>query len=97
MTLSLPEEPRRKARGELVVDYLMYTLGGTTPHNFLKTIGIEFVGETPYVKAGGETNVPGLFLIGDLSAGTRGGSIIWAFNSANTAMKKIASQYLKKR
>jgi hypothetical protein len=38
--------------------------------------------------------VPGLFLVGDLSAGTKGGSIIWAFNSTNTAMKKIGKDYL---
>jgi thioredoxin reductase (NADPH) len=76
-------------------DYVVYTLGGTTPRNFLKTIGIEFDGDEPYVKEGGETNVPGMFLIGDLSAGTKGGSIIWAFNSANTAMKKICRDYLE--
>ena len=76
-------------------DYIVYTLGGTTPRNFLKTIGIEFDGNEPYVKEGGETNVPGMFLIGDLSAGTKGGSIIWAFNSANTAMKKICRDYLR--
>jgi thioredoxin reductase (NADPH) len=76
-------------------DYVVYTLGGTTPNNFLKTIGIEFDGDEPFVKEGGETNVPGMFLIGDLSAGTKGGSIIWAFNSANTAMKKICRDYLE--
>jgi len=81
------EQPR-------VYDYIVYTLGGTTPHNFLKTIGIEFDGDEPYVTEGGETNVPGMFLIGDLSAGTKGGSIIWAFNSANTAMKRICQKYL---
>jgi thioredoxin reductase (NADPH) len=76
-------------------DYIVYTLGGTTPRNFLKTIGIEFDGDEPFVEEAGETNVPGMFLIGDLSAGTKGGSIIWAFNSANTAMKRICSKYLK--
>jgi hypothetical protein len=38
--------------------------------------------------------VQGLFLVGDLTAGSKGGSIIWAFNSANTAMKKICRDYL---
>lgn len=75
-------------------DYVVYALGGTTPNNFLKMIGIEFDGEQPTMKDGHETNVPGLFLIGDLSAGTKGGSIIWAFNSANTAMKRICRDYL---
>jgi thioredoxin reductase (NADPH) len=81
--------------GPQAFDFIVYTLGGTTPHNFLRTIGIEFDGSEPHVKHGHETNVPGMFLIGDLSAGTRGGSIIWAFNSANTAMKKICRGYLE--
>lgn len=80
--------------GTRVFDYVLYALGGTTPRNFLRTIGIEFNGEEPYVKEAHETNVSGMFLIGDLSAGTKGGSIIWAFNSANTAMRRICSQYL---
>lgn len=90
-------EAHYKEHGIRQFDYVVYTLGGTTPHNFLKTIGIEYDGDEPYVKEGGETNVPGMFLIGDLSAGTKGGSIIWAFNSANTAMKKICRDYLECR
>jgi len=77
-----------------VCDFVVYALGGTTPHNFLKMIGIEFDGDEPTLKDGYETNVAGMFLIGDLSAGPKGGSIIWAFNSANTAMKKICRDYL---
>jgi len=81
--------------GTRVFDYVVYALGGTTPRNFLKTMGIEFNGDDPDVGEAHETNVPGMFLIGDLSAGTKGGSIIWAFNSANTAMKRICRQYLR--
>lgn len=75
-------------------DYIVYALGGTTPENFLRTIGIEFTGKDPVLKEGYETNIPGMFLLGDLSAGTKGGSIIWAFNSANTAMKRIIEKYV---
>ncbi len=75
-------------------DYVVFALGGSTPENFLRTIGIEFNGKEPVLNEGYETNVPGMFLIGDLSAGTKGGSIIWAFNSANTAMRKIIEKYL---
>ena len=57
-------------------------------------IGIEFNGDEPYLKDGYETNVPGMFLVGDLRAGTNGGSIIWAINSANTAMKRICGDHL---
>lgn len=77
-----------------IFDYIVYALGGTTPHNFLKMIGIEFNGDEPALKEGHETNVAGMFLIGDLSAGPKGGSIIWAFNSANTAIRKICQDYL---
>ena len=69
-------------------DFIVYALGGSTPENFLKLIGIEFDGPDPILKEGYETTIPGLFLTGDLSAGKKGGSIIWAFNSANSAMKK---------
>lgn len=75
-------------------DYVVYALGGSTPENFLKMIGIEFNGPDPILKEGYETNIPGMFLIGDLSAGQKGGSIIWAFNSANSAMRKICENYL---
>ncbi len=75
-------------------DYIVYALGGTTPTNFLKTIGIGFDGAAPVLKDAVETTVPGLFLLGDLSAGLKGGSIIWAFNASRRAMQKISSQYL---
>ena len=81
--------------GAMEFDFVIYALGGTTPENFLKTVGIEFDGPIPVLKEGYETNVPGMFLIGDLSAGSKGGSIIWAFNSANSAMRKICENYLK--
>ena len=75
-------------------DYVVYALGGSTPENFLKLIGIDFDGPHPILKEGYETTIPGLFLTGDLSAGQKGGSIIWAFNSSKTAMKKICEYYL---
>jgi thioredoxin reductase (NADPH) len=80
--------------GVRTYDYVLYALGGSTPENFLKMIGIEFDGPSPELREGHETSVPGLFLVGDLSAGPKGGSIIWAFNSANTAMRRICKQYL---
>ncbi len=77
-----------------VFDFIVYALGGSTPENFLRAAGIEFNGKDPVLSGGYETNVPGMFLTGDLSAGAKGGSIIWAFNSANTAMHTIAEKYL---
>lgn len=82
------------ALGEREFDYIVYALGGSTPANFLKLIGIEFNGDDPILCDNYETSVPGLFLIGDLSAGTKGGSIIWAFNSAKRAMQQAVKNYL---
>jgi len=77
-----------------VFDYVVYALGGSAPEHFLKTIGIEFDGPDPVLGHGYETSVPGIFLLGDLSAGKKGGSINWAFNSADTAMRRICEKYL---
>ena len=76
-------------------DDVVYALGGTTPENFLRSIGIEFDGPNPVVLDGYETSIPGLFLVGDLSAGKKGGSIISAFNSSNEAMKTVCRNHLK--
>lgn len=72
-------------------DHIVYALGGTTPVNFLKAVGIDFEGDAPALKEGFETSLPGLYLIGDLSAGKKGGSINLAFNMAADAMRHIAS------
>ncbi len=83
------------ARAEArVYDRVVYALGGTTPHNFLKTIGVVFAGDEPGLHHGYETSVPGLFLSGDLTAGKRGGSIISAFNASHQVMKQICDKYL---
>ncbi len=75
-------------------DRVVYALGGTTPANLLRMLGIEFNDEGPIFDPSGETNVPGLFLIGDLAIGRGGGSIILAFNSATRAMRRICEGYL---
>lgn len=77
-----------------VFDQIVFALGGTTPTNFLRLLGIEFDGKEPIMKDGFETSIPGLFLLGDLSAGRKGGSLISAFNSANSAMEKVCKDYL---
>jgi len=70
-------------------DRVIFALGGTTPTNFLHTLGITFNGDGPVFDESGATNVPGLYLIGDLVVGKKGGSIITALNSAVRAMKSI--------
>jgi thioredoxin reductase (NADPH) len=79
----------------MIFDKVIYALGGTTPENFLRSVGIEFEGSAPVLRDGYETTVPGLFLIGDLTAGKSGGSIISAFNSSARAMRYICDRYLK--
>jgi thioredoxin reductase (NADPH) len=75
-------------------DRVVYALGGTTPINFLRMLSIKFDDAGPVFNESGETNVPGLFLIGDLVVGKTGGSIITAFNSAVRAMRSICAGYL---
>ncbi len=78
-----PEFPTR------TFDRVIYALGGTTPTNFLRTLGVTFNEQGPIFDEAGATNVTGLYLIGDLVVGKKGGSIITAFNSAVHAMKRI--------
>lgn len=73
-------------------NHVIYALGGTTPTNFLKSVGIAFDGDAPVVQEGYETSLPGLYLIGDLSAGRKGGSINLAFNMAQEAMRNICTR-----
>lgn len=81
-------------QGPETFDHVVLALGGTTPENFLKTIGIDFDGAVPVLRDGYETSIPGLFLVGDLTAGKTGGSIISAFNSANAAMRALCEGHL---
>jgi thioredoxin reductase (NADPH) len=80
--------------GKRVFDRVFFALGGSTPVNFLRTLGISSTEDGPVFDASGETNVPGLFVLGDLVVGKRGGSIITAFNSAVHAMRRICEAYL---
>jgi len=77
-----------------IFDRVIFALGGTTPTNFLHTLGITFNGDGPVFDEAGVTNVDGLYLIGDLVVGKKGGSIITAFNSSVRAMKSICTRDL---
>jgi thioredoxin reductase (NADPH) len=72
-----------------IFDRIVYALGGTTPMNFLKVIGIEFSEEIPKLTKNYETSIEGLYLIGDLGSGKQGGAIIHAFNSSYFAIQDI--------
>lgn len=73
-------------------DRAVYALGGTTPKDLLVNSGVQ-TGEWDvpvFNEATMETNVPGLYTIGDVV--TDQGSIALAFNHANFAVKDIASK-----
>jgi thioredoxin reductase (NADPH) len=73
-------------------DHIIYALGGSTPGNFLREIGIEFQGKHPDVTQGYETSIKGLYLVGDLTP--ESGSIILAFNTSRDAMRDICDSHL---
>ena len=63
-------------------DHVVYAIGGTTPEGFLKMAGIEVENRKPSHDHRFETNVPGLYLAGDLVAGGKG-TIVKAFNTGH--------------
>jgi len=82
--------------GTRIFDHIIYCLGGSAPVEFLKSAGIEVNKDMPVMGDGYETNVPGLFLIGDLSAGLNGGSVNWAFNSSHAAIRRITDKIISR-
>lgn len=75
-------------------DTIYYCLGGSTPQSFLRSIGIELKGKRASVSEDGETNIKGLFVVGDLAA--EKGTIMGAFNSAALTVKGILQKYRDK-
>ena len=74
-------------------EYVYYCFGGSTPKGFLQRIGIEFdENGRPKIDEHFETNVPKLFLAGDIAV--KQGNIISAFNSAHRVIKRIREKYL---
>ena len=77
-------------RGSEEFDYVIFAIGGTTPTNFLKTAGIDCDDKNlPIFGESGETNISGLYLLGDLVCGKTGGSIITAYNASFRTAKHI--------
>jgi thioredoxin reductase (NADPH) len=75
-----------------IFDRVVYALGGTSPVDFLKNSGIKLNewGEPHYTPETMETNIKGLYTIGDVV--TSAGSIALAFNHAHLALKDIAKK-----
>ncbi len=75
-----------------IYDRVIYALGGTTPTDFLKNAGIELNewGEPVYNPETFETNIKGLYVIGDVAVSS--GSIALAFNHAYQAIQDISKK-----
>lgn len=65
--------------------HALYALGGSTPEGFLRQAGIAIDGRHPVVDHRFGSEVPGLFLAGDLVAQGKG-SIVKAFNTGKTVV-----------
>jgi len=78
---------------DVAYDYVFYCLGGMTPAVFLEGCGVEMDGRKPKLSDDFyyESNVPGLFLAGDLVA--LKGSIMAAFNSGKRVVEGILKKY----
>lgn len=73
---------------EEVFDHIVYCLGGSSPVDFLKAIGLEFDSRYPEVNPDNhETSIPGLYLAGDLALEGKG-SITTAFNTGRRIVEK---------
>jgi len=70
---------------------IFYCLGGSTPRNLLEKMGISFTDSYPEIDEFGESNLKRVFLIGDVAV--KKGSIMYAFNSAHRAVKRIIEKY----
>jgi len=73
-------------------DAIVTALGTDRPTQYLQSIGIETVIEGQDIY--NESQMRGLFLVGDLGAGKKGGTINFAFNSARKAFEKAFSLYM---
>ena len=77
---------------ELKVSAVVVALGTERPLNYLNNIGISTVMETGEFFSESEMN--GLFFVGDLASGKGGGSINFAFNSGVKAVAQACDMYL---
>ncbi|RUM87760.1 MAG: oxidoreductase [Thermodesulfatator sp.] len=76
---------------EMVFERIYYCLGGSTPAGFLRSIGVEFADGRPKIDRYYETNLPGVFLAGDIAL--EKGSIMAAFNTAHIVVERILEKY----
>lgn len=76
----------------LKVNAVVVALGAERPNNYLSAIGIDTAMESGEFFS--ESNMAGLFCVGDLASGKGGGSINFAFNSGVKAIAEACNMYL---
>lgn len=74
-------------------DAIVTALGTERPTKYLASLGIETAAEEGD-EIYSESSMEGLFLVGDLASGKKGGSITFAFNSGTKAVAQACSLYL---
>ncbi len=72
-------------------DAIFYCLGGMTPKVFLERLGIKVDKNRPVIDEYGESNIPRLFMAGDLAI--QKGTIMAAFNSGKKVINGILARY----
>ncbi len=77
---------------ETIVSAVVVALGTERPLHYLNNIGISTVMETGEFFS--ESEMSGLFFVGDLASGKGGGSINFAFNSGVKAVAQACDMYL---
>ena len=86
------EEENKKAKvffsetDAVIFDKVVFQIGGSTPENFLKAIGLNFPDGNIVVDENFESIIPGLYLAGDLVANKKG-TIIKAFNTGKKIVR----------
>lgn len=81
-----------KDSSEHVFDRIIYAIGGSNPTDFLQKCGVKTDEKgNGEVDENGETNVAGLYLVGDVALKS-GGSVVTGFNHAFNVIKTIKSK-----
>lgn len=80
-------------REDMIVDRIVYTLGGASPSAFMAQCGIDYDDTNVVLRDNKETDIDGLFMIGDLATGRKGGSIMLGFKGAREVMDALHKKY----
>ena len=78
---------------DMIVDRIVYTLGGASPSAFMAQCGIDYDDTNVVLRDNKETDIDGLFMIGDLATGRKGGSLMLGFKGAREVMDALHTKY----